>query len=217
MTRRYLCCLPIFSYIKPQLIISSSRILRVVYLSFPTSNHNIARWISNPSPVVYLSFPTSNHNLFGVAKVSKMLFTYLFLHQTTTTRLYRHILRLLFTYLFLHQTTTKPITGMNRQSCLPIFSYIKPQHANNRPCCPVSCLPIFSYIKPQPVSASVRRPSVVYLSFPTSNHNTDDVTKRPFTVVYLSFPTSNHNLDALVDVTHVLFTYLFLHQTTTVD
>ena len=55
-------CISFDSYIKPQQGAAISRMLRVVYLLTPTSNHN--RIAANPPrpTVVYLLTPTSNHN-----------------------------------------------------------------------------------------------------------------------------------------------------------
>ena len=56
-------CLSVYSYIKPQHCMSKMQNYYGVYLSIPTSNHNIfygkkSFWLG-----VYLSIPTSNHNL----------------------------------------------------------------------------------------------------------------------------------------------------------
>ena len=56
------------------------------------------------------------------------------------------------------------------------------------------CISFVSYIKPQPLSHNRKPVTVVYLSFPTSNHNYTDNDGEIKTVVYLSFPTSNHNV-----------------------
>ena len=56
----------------------------VVYQSFPTSNHNPGDAALLARSVVYQSFPTSNHNSMGKEPMALLLFTSLFLHQTTT-------------------------------------------------------------------------------------------------------------------------------------
>ncbi len=56
---------------------------------------------------------------------------------------------------------------------------------------------------------------VVYLSIPTSNHNTETGMTFGGAVVYLSIPTSNHNHQVRHVTVNKLFIYLFLHQTTT--
>ena len=120
-------CLPVFSYIKPQRNWPSCNGVRVVYQSFPTSNHNC---------LVHLLPHTS-------------LFTSLFLHQTTTVYSVMVVGGRLFTSLFLHQTTTHQIKQQIINSCLPVFSYIKPQPLGGSRRAGRRCLPVFSYIKPQ--------------------------------------------------------------------
>ena len=144
-----MCCLWVFSYIKPQRSSSASTCSCVVYGSFPTSNHNLKSRKSCTTP----------------------LFMGLFLHQTTTLWRLCGYPASLFMGLFLHQTTTNRCNISSRRGCLWVFSYIKPQHYR----------------------ASGPKKSVVYGSFPTSNHNASTPTHGPTT----------------------LFMGLFLHQTTT--
>ncbi len=165
--------------------------------------------------VVYQSFPTSNHNLPSSFS-SEMA---------------------LFTSLFLHQTTTSGRGSPSRACCLPVFSYIKPQLLKV-----LSFLFLVVYQSFPTSNHNVRVVAVfcrnvVYQSFPTSNHNLTAIWLRAFQVVYQSFPTSNHNRAAkrqeVAEVVYqsfptsnhnplyrnsasaVLFTSLFLHQTTT--
>ena len=126
-TRRPARCISFVSYIKPQLYVSIIFVELVVYLSFPTSNHN---GLANQG------FPSR-------------LYIFRFLHQTTT-----------------HENHTLKNDG---------------------------CISFVSYIKPQPSIALRRLTIVVYLSFPTSNHNLWPTNTAHWQVVYLSFPTSNHN------------------------
>ena len=99
-------CISFVSYIKPQwffrrlprrlvvylsfptsnhnLDIIKDNIAKVVYLSFPTSNHNVACVFVICCKVVYLSFPTSNHNITVVSVPVPPLYIFRFLHQTTT-------------------------------------------------------------------------------------------------------------------------------------
>ena len=60
--KRSVCCISFVSYIKPQLYVCHVQTQKVVYLSFPTSNHNAYQHYDKSRKVVYLSFPTSNHN-----------------------------------------------------------------------------------------------------------------------------------------------------------
>ena len=98
-------CISFVSYIKPQPTRKRERFFSVVYLSFPTSNHNPSRIRGNAEEVVYLSFPTSNHNL----------------------NLIEHILHKLYIFRFLHQTTTYSPSQAVISCCISFVSYIKPQ------------------------------------------------------------------------------------------
>ena len=123
--------------------------LRVVYLSFPTSNHNYLNQIVESLDVVYLSFPTSNHNCHQCAAYLCTLYIFRFLHQTTTSAQVAIESRKLYIFRFLHQTTTS----------LGLAPFL------------LSCISFVSYIKPQLCQREDARLTVVYLSFPTSNHN----------------------------------------------
>ena len=146
---RFSGCISFVSYIKPQLV--------VVVFGF--------------SSVVYLSFPTSNHNKMSEKSNKTWLYIFRFLHQTTT---------------FLHD---------GEMFC--------------------SCISFVSYIKPQPCNDTAKHKHVVYLSFPTSNHNSRLISVS-VTVLYifrfLHQTTTNH-----YDYEFALQLYIFrfLHQTTT--
>ena len=101
------------------------------------------------SAVVYLSFPTSNHNVLVKGESVDKLYIFRFLHQTTTVKII---------FLFLN-------------CCISFVSYIKPQ----------------LFVCVQKYAA----------------------------VVYLSFPTSNHNEVWVLNKTSSLYIFRFLHQTTT--
>ena len=164
-------CISFVSYIKPQQHLQLHGQHHVVYLSFPTSNHNLSTCSAVGASVVYLSFPTSNHNFPSLKNRAKKLYIFRFLHQTTTP-----------------STILLLING-----CISFVSYIKPQlqHSN------------FTDI------------FVVYLSFPTSNHNYSIYRILRYIVVYLSFPTSNHNALLEEEIYCMLYIFRFLHQTTT--
>ena len=117
----------------------------------------------------------------------------LFLHQTTTARLEpRPLSCCLWVFSYIKPQPLGVDGGLHR-GCLWVFSYIKPQPGLVHLVFVLSCLWVFSYIKPQQRRWVLRRKSVVYGSFPTSNHNRWDV------AVFGSG----------------LFMGLFLHQTTT--
>ena len=99
-------CICLYSYIKPQLRLILLYLMEVVYVSIPTSNHNLFRSFAFCRRVVYVSIPTSNHNsLFAIA-FYWLLYMSLFLHQTTTQGQRLRKPDLLYMSLFLHQTTT---------------------------------------------------------------------------------------------------------------
>ena len=142
-------CISFVSYIKPQLGV---RVLRRLYgcISFVSYiKPQPAGCSTRPWCVVYLSFPTSNHNRKMQAEINKLLYIFRFLHQTTTEAIDMKDANGLYIFRFLHQTTTSLI-------CLYIC---------------IGCISFVSYIKPQPVSNILCNFAVVYLSFPTSNHN----------------------------------------------
>ena len=70
------CCISFDSYIKPQLVIFLSRILVVVYLLIPTSNHNQKSQENVNKSVVYLLIPTSNHNHNWIILVLELLYIF---------------------------------------------------------------------------------------------------------------------------------------------
>ena len=121
--------------------------------------------------VVYLSFPTSNHNSIIFVLYHTALYIFRFLHQTTTGQHKQQVHIGLYIFRFLHQTTTINVYVIDT----------------------IGCISFVSYIKPQPFTPTCLRYSVVYLSFPTSNHNTNQ----------------------RCNVGCVLYIFRFLHQTTT--
>ncbi len=141
----------------------------------------------------------------------------LFLHQTTTISSVPNHSEALYMSLFLHQTTTIIYDRRLLQSCICLYSYIKPQLINTCSFESLRCICLYSYIKPQlcPCHCSLGR--VVYVSIPTSNHNCAVVLATETTVVYVSIPTSNHNIPLPRRLSVLLYMSLFLHQTTTVN
>ena len=164
-------CISFVSYIKPQHLDSTPA----------------------QSNVVYLSFPTSNHNCVCLYNWKYKLYIFRFLHQTTTVYDKRQHSPALYIFRFLHQTTTPVMSVLCVDGCISFVSYIKPQpwhyHAKSIFC----CISFVSYIKPQPACICVKH----------------------IIVVYLSFPTSNHNARASRPSRRLLYIFRFLHQTTT--
>ena len=165
------CCISFVSYIKPQLHAGTTRLSLccISFVSYIKPQHYKFR--NNLHSVVYLSFPTSNHNMVLRTIGTHVLYIFRFLHQTTTVSPLRKVISPLYIFRFLHQTTTSLLRVTNRLSCISFVSYIKPQLT--------SMLILLFW--------------VVYLSFPTSNHNCRLSKSCQTYVVYLSFPTSNHN------------------------
>ena len=144
---------------------------------------------------------------------------------------------MLYIFVFLHQTATNYSIMSKEESCISLFSYIKPQHDVHVCEKPLRCISLFSYIKPQqswkdcfiywvvylcfPTSnrnVYVHIPivdKVVYLCFPTSNRNNRLFLQMIMKVVYLCFPTSNRNLLLLLLAVLSLYIFVFLHQTAT--
>ena len=99
--------------------------------------------------------------------------------------------------------------------CICLYSYIKPQLDGAVCLSTWRCICLYSYIKPQLVIAAGAQLAVVYVSIPTSNHNSWLGWPLPMMVVYVSIPTSNHNGLVFEWNVHLLYMSLFLHQTTT--
>ena len=121
------------------------------------------------------------------------LYIFRFLHQTTTYVNCGAARIRLYIFRFLHQTTTFFVVMLIFNSCISFVSYIKPQRAHVLPCSLLGCISFVSYIKPQ---------LLIVLMFWAW-------------VVYLSFPTSNHNCVGWVLWLLLLYIFRFLHQTTT--
>ena len=142
-------CISFVSYIKPQLTVtkkepSSSCISFVSYIK-PQRR----RIQQHHHWVVYLSFPTSNHNssLFGLE--DNKLYIFRFLHQTTTLLLQGLAPFLLYIFLFLHQTTTATSTH-STDITLYIFRFLHQTTTNQKQMIMLCrCISFVSYIKPQ--------------------------------------------------------------------
>ena len=165
------CCISFVSYIKPQRLLSRFLCLFVVYLLFPTSNHNPQRCGKRGSRLYIFCFLHQTTTRRKEDAFTTSLYIFCFLHQTTTLQPCAYFRHGLYIFCFLHQTTT-PLS----------IAWFAPR-----------CISFVSYIKPQPSIMRLEMFSVVYLLFPTSNHNSDERDYLCHRVVYLLFPTSNHN------------------------
>ncbi len=143
------CCISLVSYIKPQLRTVKGYLVRVVYLWFPTSNHNNRLlWKYFPQLYIFGFLHQTTTPQYGDESFAP-LYIFGFLHQTTTGRHSSTMTGRLYIFGFLHQTTTLKSLQTAVPCCISLVSYIKPQQRNRR------CGFLL----------------VVYLWFPTSNHN----------------------------------------------
>ena len=166
-----MCCISFVSYIKPQRSRPAVLWLLVVYLSFPTSNHNSVPLLSFMAKVVYLSFPTSNHNLLQQFDILRVLYIFRFLHQTTTRLIICRMLLRCISFVSYIKPQLKHDTHTQPNGCISFVSYIKPQLFRVVYIRFERCISFVSYIKPQLRNRAKHICKVVYLSFPTSNHN----------------------------------------------
>ena len=120
-------CISFDSYIKPQQPHVHRQHHRVVYLLIPTSNHNCSAFVFAISWVVYLLIPTSNHNYQTIHRVM-FLVVYLLIPTSNHNSINVEWLTIeLYIFWFLHQTTTKRLKKTLLKRCISFDSYIKPQ------------------------------------------------------------------------------------------
>ena len=230
-------CISFVSYIKPQLLLMMINCLSVVYLLYPTSNHNILPlyffaiivvyllcptsnhncWPFHSSFcwVVYLLYPTSNHNLVRLVPAPHVLYIFCILHQTTTTFRKRRVLNSCISFVSYIKPQLDWYLMINGGSCISFVSYIKPQQKTimiNKSC---SCISFVSYIKPQLEFSGDKLDSVVYLLYPTSNHNTSlqSVIKPTLYIFCILHQTTTSGLQP--PSPPQLYIFCILHQTTT--
>ena len=187
-------CISFVSYIKPQHFVNKSVGLGVVYLSFPTSNHNLLRE-AHQFAVLYIfrflhqTTTWTDETIYVPCCISFVsyikpqpgaqclpLFPVVYLSFPTSNHnclLPEKVAGMLYIFRFLHQTTTPVRTCPISPRCISFVSYIKPQ---------LACRCADGVI-----------------------------------VVYLSFPTSNHNLPRTSAMRLLLYIFRFLHQTTTLS
>ena len=171
-SRSWHCCISLYSYIKPQLILATSITPKVVY------------------PYI----PTSNRNQESVDPIWFALYILIFLHQTATgSRCIIFDLGCISLYSYIKPQLMVDVL-FSWLCCISLYSYIKPQPAVYIWEIFTCCIFLYSYIKPQPLSSSVCPCHVVYPYIPTSNRNFDEIKLSPSCVVYPYIPTSNRNL-----------------------
>ena len=145
------------------------------------------------------------------------LYILLFLHQTTTENELLSGCWMLYILLFLHQTTTLALDEHKKAGCISYYSYIKPQPELVSLLSVPRCISYYSYIKPQRIFVpNESSPSCIsYYSYIKPQHFV--TVRRPLHVVYLTIPTSNHNTSRYNYQSCWLYILLFLHQTTTCE
>ena len=105
--------------------------------------------------------------------------------------------------------------GSRLSGCISFVSYIKPQHLEQVPFEALRCISFVSYIKPQLMRIVEIKKSVVYLSFPTSNHNRK-VHRTDTAALYIfRFLHQTTTLSVFLLSVAKLYIFRFLHQTTT--
>ena len=150
-----MCCISLFSYIKPQLTAddfapSMCCISLFSYIKPQQYHKHIEELL-----VVYLCFPTSNRNPSESAGGNDMLYIFVFLHQTATVRLIPFAFATLYIFVFLHQTATSISVSTYNTCCISLFSYIKPQLGVKCVELLGCCISLFSYIKPQLLTKNI--------------------------------------------------------------
>ena len=176
-------CISFVSYIKPQLRCRSLGSHRVVYLLFPTSNHNPRSCAWRCFRLYIFCFLHQTTTVMKETIFVTVLYIFCFLHQTTTVHSDSPFACMLYIFCFLHQTTTaeptfmrmlrlyifcflhQTTTGVHSQtfsfSCISFVSYIKPQLYCVCPIFKYCCISFVSYIKPQPITFKYKRTNVL--------------------------------------------------------
>ena len=148
------CCISFVSYIKPQRLLSRFLCLFVVYLLFPTSNHNPQRCGKRGSRLYIFCFLHQTTTRRKEDAFTTSLYIFCFLHQTTTLSVLEVSALWLYIFCFLHQTTTGVHSQTFSFSCISFVSYIKPQLYCVCPIFKYCCISFVSYIKPQPTRSN---------------------------------------------------------------
>ena len=143
----------------------------VVYLLYPTSNHNYPHSDTVHYSVVYLLYPTSNHNSWYSILAPCELYIFYILHQTTTMAAQGFGSICCISFISYIKPQPVGLWPWSWISCISFISYIKPQLPQIDWSNVFGCISFISYIKPQPSYCASASSLVVYLLYPTSNHN----------------------------------------------
>ena len=120
-------CISYYSYIKPQ--------------------HGT--WNPVAFYVVYLTIPTSNHNITLILVMIRWLYILLFLHQTTTHISHSTRRSGCISYYSYIKPQPDTVRLFDMLGCISYYSYIKPQPITTYKGKPWRCISYYSYIKPQ--------------------------------------------------------------------
>ena len=128
-----LCCISLYSYIKPQLQRGECACVRAVYPYIPTSNRNPIDTSSTLHALYILIFlhQTATASLDSVR--ANTLYILIFLHQTATGGNLTLLIVTLYILIFLHQTATRN-NRINRNIMLYILIFLH-QTATVSVCC----------------------------------------------------------------------------------
>ena len=127
----------------------------------------------------------------------------------------KELISLLYIFVFLHQTATLFFSLGSLNSCISLFSYIKPQPQSILNIMYISCISLFSYIKPQLCDVFPAFDACCISLFSYIKPQLGYSLSMEDKVVYLCFPTSNRNLFVVLLCFLRLYIFVFLHQTAT--
>ena len=156
-----------------------------------TTTHAVFAVYDNWCLSVY-SYIKPQHLSFSMHMIFWCLSVYSYIKPQLSPR-FEHRCRRVFICLFLHQTTT--VVGCNPSAW--------------------RCLSVYSYIKPQLLLTFFKINLGVYLSIPTSNHNSVEEPPSTVAVFICLFLHQTTTSSKMLITLSLVFICLFLHQTTT--
>ena len=112
-------CISFVSYIKPQRIVGHSSFERVVYRSFPTSNHNCSASSHMELKLYIVRFLHQTTTRIWIGHLAHALYIVRFLHQTTTCPPFFSYFYGLYIVRFLHQTTT--LSALSKKLVIVVY------------------------------------------------------------------------------------------------
>ena len=122
---------------------------------------------------------------------------------------------MLYILIFLHQTATSCLIGNGTNGCISLYSYIKPQRAQDSAFASPAVYPYIPTSNRNLRDEGLLAVQAVYPYIPTSNRNVLITYTSQLNAVYPYIPTSNRNLTTLRPSFTSLYILIFLHQTAT--